>query len=316
MVRKLIAVLVILAIAGFGAFWLLSAPRTFAAADLPDHAPDLANGEYMFWAGGCASCHAAPGASEEDMPRLAGGRVVKSDFGDFNVPNISPDPATGIGGWTTLDFVNAMKRGVGPDGTHLYPAFPYTSYQRMSFEDIIDLKAYLDTLPAVDSAVAPTALAFPFNIRRGIGLWQLLYVDGETFVPHPGASAAVNRGAYLTEGPGHCTQCHSPRGITGGILADLAYSGAPLPGGDGSAPNITSDADSGIGTWSTADIVGMMKTGFLPDFDVVGGDMTAVQRNLARLTADDQQAMAEYLKTLPAIPSQYKATQAGDDAFD
>jgi mono/diheme cytochrome c family protein len=186
----------------------------------------------------------------------------------------------------------------------------------MRLEDIIDLKAYLDTLPAVENAVPATALAFPFNIRRGIGLWQRLYVNGETFVPDPAASAAVNRGAYLTEGPGHCTQCHSPRGFDGGIIADRAYSGAPLAGGAGNAPNITTDTESGIGTWSVTDIVGMMKTGFLPDFDVVGGDMTEVQRNLARLTPDDQTAMAEYLKTLPAIPSQYKATQAGGSAFD
>ncbi len=316
MIRKLIGVLVILAIIGFGAFWLLTAPRTLAAADLPDHTPDLANGEYMFWAGGCASCHAAPGAEGDDLLKLGGGLVLKSDFGDFNVPNISPDAANGIGGWTALDLANAMKHGVAPDGTHLYPAFPYTSYQRMKLEDIIDLKAYLDTLPAVDNAVPETALAFPFNIRRGIGLWQLLYVDGETFAPDPAASDAVNRGAYLTEGPGHCTQCHSPRNFMGGIIADRAYSGAPIAGSDGSAPNITTDDATGIGTWSVAEIVGMMKTGFLPDFDVVGGDMTEVQRNLARLTAEDQTAMAEYLKTLPAIASPYKATQAGTDAFN
>jgi mono/diheme cytochrome c family protein len=315
MIRRLIVVLVILAVIGFGAFWFLSAPRTFAATDLPEHTPDLANGEVMFWAGGCASCHAAPGATGDDLLKLGGGRVIESDFGDFTVPNISPDEATGLGAWTTLDFVNAMKRGIGRDGTHLYPAFPYTSYQRMRFEDIIDLKAYLDTLPAVANQVPETALAFPFNIRRGVGLWQLLYVDGETFVPDPAATEIVNRGAYLTEGPGHCVQCHSPRNVIGGIVADMAYSGAPLPAGEGTAPNITTDNDSGIGTWSVAEIVGMMKTGFLPDFDVVGGDMADVQRNLARLSAEDQQAMAEYLKTLPAIPSPYKATQAGGDDF-
>ncbi|MCB1498695.1 MAG: cytochrome c [Bauldia sp.] len=311
--RKLLAIVVILGLVGLVAVWFLSAPRTFAAADLPDHAPDLANGEYLFWAGGCASCHAAPGASGDDRLKLAGGLVLKSDFGDFHVPNISPDPATGIGGWTTLDFVNAMKLGVGRDGEHLYPAFPYTSYQRMTFEDIIDLKGYLDTLPAVSNAVEETALAFPFNIRRGLGLWKLLYVDGKAFVPDAAADAAVNRGAYLTEGPGHCTQCHSPRNFFGGIVAERAYSGAPLAGGNGSAPNITPDKDSGIGSWSVSDIVGMMKTGFLPDFDVVGGDMAEVQKNLARLTAEDQEAMAAFLRTLPPISSQYTATKAGGD---
>lgn len=311
MIRKLIVIAIVLAIVGFGAFWLITAPRTFAATDLPDRAPDLANGEYMFWAGGCSSCHAAPGATGDDLLKLGGGMVLKSDFGDFHVPNISPDKATGIGEWTTLDLVNAMKRGVDKDGVHLYPAFPYTSYQRMKVEDIIDLKAYLDTLPAVENAVPETALAFPFSFRRGLGLWQLLYVDGETFVPDPAATDAVNRGAYLVKAAGHCTQCHSPRTFYGGIIASKEYSGAPLAAGEGSAPNITTDNDTGIGTWSLAQIVGLFKTGFLPDFDVVGGDMAPVQRNLAKLTAEDQNAMAEFMKTLPAIPSEYKATQAG-----
>ena len=311
MIRKLIAILIVLAIVGFGAFWLITAPRTFAAADLPDHAPDIKNGEYIFWAGGCASCHSAKGATGDDLLKLGGGRVLTTQFGDFHIPNISPDKATGIGDWSTLDLVNAMKRGIRKDGVHLYPAFPYTSYQHMTFEDIIDLKAYLDTLPAVANAVEPTALAFPFSFRRGLGLWQLLYVNDETFVPDPAATDAVNRGAYLIKGPGHCTQCHSPRNFYGGIIASRAYSGAPLAAGEGSAPNITPDKDTGIGTWSISDIVGLFKTGFLPDFDVIGSDMAEVQRNLAKLTADDQNAMAEFMKTLPAISSEYKATQAG-----
>ena len=271
----------------------------------------MANGEYMFWAGGCSSCHAAPDAAGDDLLKLGGGRVLKTDFGDFHVPNISPDKATGIGEWSTLDLVNAMKRGIRKDGVHLYPAFPYTSYQHMTFEDIIDLKGYLDTLPAVDNAVPPTALAFPFSFRRGLGLWQLLYVNGETFVPDPAATDAVNRGAYLIKGPGHCTQCHSPRNFYGGIIESRAYSGAPLAAGEGSAPNITPDNETGIGTWSVAEIVALFKTGFLPDFDVIGGDMAPVQRNLAHLTAEDQNAMAEFLKTLPAISSEYVATKAG-----
>ena len=311
MIRRLVVIVIVLAIVGFGAFWLLTAPRTFAATDLPDHAPDVANGEYIFSAGGCASCHAAPGATGDDLLKLGGGLVLKTPFGDFHVPNISPDKATGIGEWSALDLVNAMKRGVDNEGVHLYPAFPYTSYQRMTFEDILDLKGYLDTLPAVDNAVPETALAFPFSFRRGLGLWQLLYVDGKSFVPDPAATDVVNRGAYLIEGPGHCTQCHSPRNFYGGIIASREYSGAPLAAGEGSASNITPDNDTGIGTWSLAEIVGLFKTGFLPDFDVVGGDMVPVQRELAKLTAEDQQAMAEFLKSLPAIHSDYKATKAG-----
>src|SRR6478735_6519182 len=142
-----------LAIAGAIVFYLLTMPKTVPASELPAHTPNVANGEYIFTAGGCAECHAVPLAKckdtkTKDKTHLAGGRCLKTPFGVFNVPNISPDKETGIGNWSTLDFVNAMKRGIGPGGEHLYPAFPYTSYQRMTYEDLIDLKAYLDTLPA------------------------------------------------------------------------------------------------------------------------------------------------------------------------
>ena len=198
--RRLILLLVVLVLVGLAAFWFLTAPRSFAASDLPDHKPDLANGAYMFIAGGCESCHAAKDAKGDEQLKLGGGQVLDTPFGKFHVPNISPDKEHGIGSWAVLDFVNAMKWGVGPGGIHLYPAFPYTSYQRMKMEDLIDLKAYLDTLPAVANAVPPHELPFPFGFRRGLGLWQLLYVDGKTFVPDPKASEAVNRGGYLVAG--------------------------------------------------------------------------------------------------------------------
>ena len=227
MIRRLIVLAIVLGALGAGAFYALTIPRTLAASDLPDHKPDLANGETMFWAGGCESCHAAVGAKGEDLKKLGGGRALATPFGTFHVPNISSDKDHGIGGWSTLDFVNAMKLGIGPDGTHLYPAFPYTSYQRMKVEDLIDLKAYLDTLPAVANVVPPHDLPFPFSIRRGLGLWQLLYVDGKTLEPDPKASASVNRGAYLIEGPGHCGECHTPRNAIGGLKASLALAGGP-----------------------------------------------------------------------------------------
>jgi mono/diheme cytochrome c family protein len=207
-VRKALVALLVLAVAGAVAFYLLTLPRAIEASALPDHVADPANGKYMFTAGGCAECHAAPLKSCDDRKTkekelLAGGRCLKTPFGTFNVPNISPDKETGIGNWSTLDFINALKLGIAPGGEHLYPAFPYTSYQRMSFEDLIDLKAYLDSLPPVKNEVPAHDLAFPFNIRRGLGLWQRLYVDGKSFVPDPHASAELNRGAYLVLGPGH-----------------------------------------------------------------------------------------------------------------
>ena len=144
MIRKLIVAVVGIGIFVAGGMWLFTAPRTLSAADVPSHTGDPANGERVFLAGGCASCHAAEDAVGDDRLILGGGLGLNTPFGTFRVPNISTDATHGIGAWSTLDFVNAMKRGVAPGGVHLYPAFPYTSYQRMTFEDIIDLKAFLD----------------------------------------------------------------------------------------------------------------------------------------------------------------------------
>ena len=295
--------LVALAAVGGIVFYLLTIPKTLPASELPAHEPDLANGKYMFVAGGCAECHAKPLAKckdtkTEDELRLGGGRCLKTDFGVFHVPNISPDKETGIGTWTTLEFVNAMKRGVGPGGTHLYPAFPYASYQRMSYEDLIDLKAYLDTLPEVNNEVPPHQLTFPYNVRRGVGLWQLLYVDGKTFKPDPQKSEVLNRGTYLVQGPGHCGECHTSRNFLGATMPSEAFAGARNPEGKGKIPNITPSHD-GIGDWSEEEIVEFLESGTTPDFDVVGGLMAPVQENLAKLTPEDRAAIAAYLKSLP-----------------
>lgn len=294
-----------------GLFYVLTMPSLLKAADLPKHEPDLKNGGYMFHAGGCASCHAAPASGKcntlkiQDELKLVGGRCLKTDFGTFYVPNISPDKESGIGGWSTLDFINAMARGVSPSGSHYYPAFPFTSYQRMKLEDLIDLKAYLNTLPPVKSDVPDHDLALPFRMRRGLGLWKLLYLDGKLFVPNASNSAAINRGAYLVQGPGHCGECHTPRNLIGGSLLDKAYSGASAAEGKGYVPNITPHKD-GLKSWSKADIVELLETGFLPDFDVIGGAMTEVQENMAKLTAADREAIAGYLKSLKPIASKKK----------
>jgi len=310
--------LLALAIAGSIVFYLLTIPKTLPASALPAHKPDLANGEYMFIAGSCAECHAVPvdkckSTRVRDKHVLAGGRCIKTPYGIFNVPNISPDKETGIGKWTTLDFINAMKRGIGPGGTHLYPAFPYTSYQRMTYEDLIDLKTYLDTLPAVKNEVPPHQLTFPYNVRRGVGLWQLLYVDGKTFKPDPKASEEVNRGAYLAKGPGHCAECHSPRNFIGGVIASEAFAGARNPEGKGRIPNITPSHD-GIGDWTADDIAYFFETGNTPEFDVVGGLMAPVQDNLAKLKPADRAALAAFLKSLPPRPDAVpKKNKSGRD---
>ena len=318
MVRRTLLVLFALAAVVAVAFDVLTMPRAIEVSALPTHSPDLANGKYMFTAGGCAECHAAPLKACDDRKTknkelLAGGRCLKTPFGTFNVPNISPDKETGIGAWSTLDFINAMKLGMAPEDEHLYPAFPYTSYQRMSFEDLSDLKAYLGSLPAVKSEVPEHDLAFPFNIRRGLGLWQRLYVDGKSFVADPGASAAVNRGAYLVLAPGHCQECHSPRNIIGGIIADEAFAGARNPEGKGTVPNITPSSD-GIGVWSAQDIAYFLETGNTPDYDTVGGSMVAVQENMAKLKPEDRDAIAAYLKSLSRRPDAVpKSEQKSDE---
>jgi mono/diheme cytochrome c family protein len=317
-VRRTLLVLFALAAVVAVAFYVLTMPRAIEVSALPTHSPALANGKYMFTAGGCAECHAAPLKACDDRKTknkelLAGGRCLKTPFGTFNVPNISPDKETGIGAWSMLDFINAMKLGMAPEGEHLYPAFPYTSYQRMSFEDLSDLKAYLGSLPAVKSEVPEHDLAFPFNIRRGLGLWQRLYVDGKSFVADPGASAAVNRGAYLVLAPGHCQECHSPRNIIGGIIADEAFAGARNPEGKGTVPNITPSSD-GIGVWSAQDIAYFLETGNTPDYDTVGGSMVAVQENMAKLKPEDRDAIAAYLKSLSRRPDAVpKSEQKSDE---
>ncbi len=313
MVRKLIGVLVVLAIVAAGVGWFLTAPKTLAATDLPEHTPDVANGKYMFFAGGCESCHAAQDAKGDDIFKLGGGLALKTPFGTFHAPNISPDKQHGIGNWSLIQFVNAMKEGVRPDGAHLYPAFPYPSYQRMKIEDIIDLKAFLDTLPPVASDAPPHELSFPFNIRRGLGLWKLLYVNGKTFTPDPNASAEINRGAYLVTGPAHCGECHSPRNFMGGIVASRALSGGPAPEGEGYIPNITPDKDTGIGSWGQSDIEAALETGFKPNFDSLGSSMAPVQRNMA--PSDERRPERDRRLSEIGQADQCAQAEAAEDGF-
>lgn len=297
--KRLVLAAVLVAVAGGGAFWILTAPKQVAA--LPNHQPDLAKGERVFWTGGCGSCHAAKGAKGEDKLKLGGGQAFETPFGTFHAPNISPDEANGIGRWTALDFVNAMKHGVAPDGRHYYPAFPFASYARMTDEDVIDLWGYMKTLPKVADASKPHDLPFPFNVRRGLGLWKLLYLDPGPIADLPAdASEAARRGRYLVEGAGHCGECHTPRNPIGGPDRSRWLGGAPALEGDGRIPNITAH-ESGIGPWSAKEIADYLGTGFTPDYDVVGGSMASVVDNMGRLPPDDRDAIAAYLKAIPRL---------------
>jgi mono/diheme cytochrome c family protein len=293
------AVLVLAVIA-----YAVTAPSALSADELPSHTPDAAAGERVFWAGGCASCHASPvdgkRARGDDKLLLGGGMELASAKGTFVVPNISPSEEHGIGRWSTLDFVNAMLRGVSPDGRHYYPSFPYASYARMRFEDVIDLKAYLDTLPEVSGGSTDHELRFPWSLRRGIGAWKRLYLDAGAVVDVKSPDALFDRGRYLVEGPGHCGECHTPRNRFAALDTRHWLAGAPHPDGEGRVPNIT-PAGENVADWSAADIVYYLESGFTPDFDAVGGSMVAVQENMAKLSADDREAIAAYLKAVPAI---------------
>ena len=303
MKRKLLVTAALLAVA-IAAAARLTAPRPIAASALPDHRPDPAAGELVFWAAGCASCHASPvdgrRARGDDKLTLGGGLELDTPFGIFRAPNISPHPDDGIGGWSMVDFVNAMQRGVSPDGRHYYPSFPYASYARMPVEDVMDLKAFLDGLDPVAGRIADHALEFPWSIRRGVGAWKRLYLDGSPVALIDENDPLLLRGRELVEGAGHCGECHSPRNRLGGPRVDRWLAGAPNLDGTGRIPNIT-PAGPNVSGWSAGDVAYYLESGFTPDFDTVGGSMVSVQENLAKLPTEDRQAIAAYLKAIPGI---------------
>lgn len=296
-----LALLAIIGAVG-AAMWFVTAPAPLDATELAAMpAGDAERGERIFWAAGCASCHAREGATGDDMLELAGGQELETDFGTFVVPNASMHQTDGIGGWSGEDFANAVLRGVSPGGRHYYPAFPYVSYARMEVGDVADLYAFMQTLPAVEGRAAESRLGFPYNIRRGVGLWKALHLHDGAVVDLAGANEEVLRGQYLVEGPGHCAECHTPRDFTGGLDTARWLAGAPSMEGPGRIPNITPSAE-GIGSWSEFEIAAYLESGFTPDFDSAGGRMAAVVRNMARLPEEDRQAIAAYLKAIPAHP--------------
>jgi mono/diheme cytochrome c family protein len=300
--RRLMLLAAAVAIALALLLWVLTSPATVPASALTPHNPDLANGQTMFNSGGCASCHSTPikDPAQTDRTRLGGGLALPSPFGTFYVPNISPDAADGIGAWSEADFVTALWKGTSPRGSHLFPAFPYASYQHMELADLRDLFAYLKTLPPVAGRVRDHDLAFPFNIRRLVGLWKLLFLHGGPFVPDATQSAQWNRGAYLVNGPGHCAECHSPRNFLGAIVESERFAGGPAPDGKDWVPNITpAGLQHNDPPWSEKDIASFLADGMTPSGDFIGGGMAEVVRNTALLRIDDRAAIASYIASLP-----------------
>ena len=263
---------------------------------------DLANGKQIFWAGGCASCHAEPNARGDTKLLLGGGMSLKTQFGTFNVPNISPDKVTGIGKWSNSDFSNALLKGIAPDGSHYYPSFPYTSYARMNQKDVSDLWSYLKTLPPVTNRVKGHEIPILIKSRKALGVWKKLYFSNKKVVQFRSPSAEIARGQYLVEGPGHCGECHTPRNAIGGFNTKKWLAGGKDENGEQTIPNITPHED-GIGDKSFEDILTSLEPASHDGGTPISSNMTYVRQNLAMLPLSDRKAIAAYLKAIPAIAS-------------
>ncbi len=269
--------------------------------ELPEHMPDAdtKRGKYVFQMAGCASCHTAKAKGAKP---LAGGLQVKTEYGVFVVPNITPDKDTGIGRWTETDFIRAMTQGLSPDGRHYYPAFPYTSYTRMTLLDLRDMWAFLKTTKPVRNVVPLHQLKFPYDLRPGVGIWKVFFFSPGRFKPDASKSRQWNRGAYIVTGPAHCGECHTPRNFAGAVEKGRAMAGN-AEGADGDvAPNITPHKKDGIGDWSKDDITLMLESGVVPSGDAVGGSMGhVIENSMSKLTSKDRLAIAIYLQSLKPI---------------
>src|SRR5689334_9943047 len=290
----------------------MSRDFVFAAALLllgvwPAQAADEAaikRGAVLFNAADCAGCHSdATGGGQP----LAGGRPLSSPFGTCFGPNITPDKQYGIGSWTEAQFHDALRKGVDRNGHYLFPVFPFPSFTGMSDADIADLYAYLKSRPAVAQPNKRHDVKPPFGWRFLLVFWRALFFTPGPLAPVEGRSAEWNRGRYLAEAVVHCGECHTPRNLMGGLKRSQAFAGNP-EGPDGQkAPNITADAETGIGKWTIEDIAALLKTGQTPDFDFVGSGMAEVVKGTAALSDEDRRAIAVFVKSLPAIHSERKA---------
>lgn len=253
------------------------------------------NGQYIARAGGCVGCHTdtLPGS----IP-FSGGRALDTPFGTFYGPNITPDPATGLGKWSEADFRRAMRLGERPDGSHYFPAFPYPSFTGMTDADVRDLWAYLRTLPAVNRANRSHELRFPYGMRFLVVFWKWLFFSPAPAGAVQNATNPLNRGAYLVRVLGHCGECHTPRNFLGGPRTDRLLAGAKIP--EGRAPNLT---PTRLKKWSDAELGKFLRTGVTPEGDTGGEAMGEVILNTTgKLTPQDLAAMVTYLRSLPALP--------------
>ncbi|WP_439134271.1 c-type cytochrome [Pseudomaricurvus sp.] len=298
---KFLIVGILVLLASVTSIKLLSSPELAELADLETYTASVEQGEYLAKAGNCATCHTTEGGEP-----YAGGLEFVTPFGVLYSTNITPDKETGIGNWSFKDFYNSMKHGVRPDGSHLYPAFPYTDFAKMTDDDIASLFKYFQTVEPVHQPAKENQLGFPFNQRELMSGWKMLFHSTDTFQPDETQSDAWNRGAYLVEGPGHCGACHTPRNVfgaeqeslalTGGTYMDKVKFGYHRPW---SGVNLTSDT-TGLASWTETDITEYLKTGISGNAIVHGPMREVVMNSTRHLSDQDVQAMATYLKSLPA----------------
>jgi len=257
------------------------------------------HGEYVFKVAGCLACHTD---TKEGAKPLAGGHALKTPFGVFYSPNVTPHPEHGIGRWTVEDFRVALREGVGADGRDYYPVFPYTSYTEMTDSDINALFAYMRTVKSEARPNQEHDIPWYMRWRFLNWVWKLLFFSEGPYENVADKSSSWNRGAYISRALAHCSECHSPRGLSGAIDQDLYLAGT-VDGPDGSTvPNITPDKKTGIGNWEKLDLGAYLEYGEMPDGDYAGGLMAEVIDNgLSFMSTDDRSAVVEYLLSLPPI---------------
>ncbi len=279
-------------------------------------APDesIGRGEYVLRAAGCVTCHTD---RDNNGAFLAGGRALETPFGTFYSPNITPDPQHGIGRWSEADFLRALRLGLGPNGEHYYPAFPYTTYTRMKREDMLALRAYLLEVPPIARKNRPHELAW--YVRRPLlWLWKLLYFEAGEYVEDPAQSPPWNRGAYLANALAHCGECHTPRNIFG-AADDERYCAGTREGPEGAVvPNITPDRKTGIGRWRADELAEYLRSGATPDGDFAGSLMAdVIDEGLRYLNDADIKALVSYVRSLPPIdhPVERKKNRAKEEKW-
>jgi mono/diheme cytochrome c family protein len=288
---------------------LLLLGTTASFAGDPQEFTQIKRGRYLAVLSDCASCHTVPGSNQP----FAGGRAIETPFGNIVAPNITPDLETGIGRLSDEQFDAAVRKGIGPKGYNIYPAMPYNAYTKMSRDDVLAIRAYLNTVTPVRNAVQSNTLPFPFNIRAAMRIWNALYFKEGDYQPSPHQSAEWNRGAFLVDGPGHCGACHTPKTALGGDKTAQYLEGAYLQGW--SAPDITNDSRLGLGAWSKEDLVAYLKSGHNRVTAATGPMGEVVTLSTAFMTDSDLNAIATYLKSLPGKADAPPAISANDPAM-